>query len=343
MSRLKISYSLTRRASQSRVAAPYMEMLAEHHDIIPMQDVADVVVVHHPPRNYETVYALHPALKDRYVISCCVPHAEDVPDLWKRNLERVQEVWTPSEFCRRALAPYHPNVVVVPYVIERDTAISTEARTGVARMIGYDPELVYFLMIAPLEEPRKNIPMLVETFKRVCGDMPNARLVIKASTSDLPSWASHPQIIFLPLQMPFDYVSALHELSTVYISAHHAEGWGLTISDAMLFGKPVIATGYSGNLEYMNAGNAFPIRYADGKVADIPAPGIAVDPGMRWAEPDAEHLAELMLHLYEAHGSADVQKKVRQASQDIRRFSRATVQQIIDDRMHEIAHEFQAS
>ncbi|HEY4090685.1 MAG TPA: glycosyltransferase [Luteibacter sp.] len=343
MSRLKISYSLTRRSSQSRIASAYLEMLATEHDIIGMQDAADLVIVHHPPRNYETVYALHPALKDRYVVSCCVPHAEDVPDLWKRNLERVQEVWTPSEFCRQALVPYHPNVVVMPYVIERDLAISTEARTGVSRMIGFDPDFVYFLMIAPLEEPRKNIPALVETFKRVCGDMPRARLVIKASTSDVPSWVSHPQIIFLPLQMPFDYISALHELSTIYVSAHHAEGWGVTISDAMLFAKPVIATGYSGNLEYMNEHNAFPIRYTHGEVADIPAPGIAVDPGMRWSEPDTEHLAELLLDLYSAHGDTRVQDKVKRATTDIRRFNRDAVQRIINQRVEEIAHEFQAS
>ena len=343
MSRLKISYSLTRRASQSRIASAYLEMIAASHDIIGMQDAADVVIVHHPPRNYETVYALHPALTDRYVVSCCVPHAEGIPDLWKRNLERVQEVWTPSEFCRRALEPYHPNVVVMPYPIERDMTMSAEARTGVARMIGFDPDLVYFLMVAPLEEPRKNIPSLVETFTRVCSEMPRARLVIKASTSDIPSWATHPQIIFLPLQMPFDYVSALHDLSTVYVSAHHAEGWGLTMSDAMLFGKPVIATGYSGNMEYMSDSNAFLVRHSAGEVADIPAPGIAVDPGMRWADPDRDHLAELMLHLYEAHASADVQEKVRRASEDIRRFSRTAVQRTINERISEIAHEYQAS
>ncbi|MDR3443918.1 MULTISPECIES: glycosyltransferase [unclassified Dyella] len=336
MSRLKISYSLTRRASQSRIASAYIDILGADHDVTGSQDTADIVIVHHPPRNYETVYALHPALKDRYVISCCVPHAEDVPSQWQRNLERVQEVWTPSEFCRKALERYHSNVVVMPYVVERDMTISEEARAGVARMIGFSPDLVYFLAVGPLDEPRKNIPELVRTFTRVSASMPNARLIVKSNWYDVPRWNQHHQVIFLPLQMPFDYVSALYELSTVYVSAHHAEGWGLAISDAMLFGKPVIATNYSGNCEYMTAENAFPVRYTDGEVANIPAPGIAVEPGMRWAQPDSEHLAELLLHLYSSHGDAGVKNKVRCASEDLRRFDRRAVADIVRERIHEI-------
>ncbi|MEA9580414.1 glycosyltransferase [Xanthomonas nasturtii] len=216
-------------------------------------------------------------------------------------------------------------------------SISEEARVGVARMIGFSPKLVYFLALGPLDEPRKNIQELVQTFVRVSASMPNARLIVKSSWSDAPQWGSHPQVIFLPLRMPFEYVSALYELSTVYVSAHHAEGWGLAISDAMLFEKPVIATNYSGNREYTTAENSFPLRFAEGEVADIPAPGIAVEPGMRWAKPDSEHLAELLLQLYASHGSADVKSKVRRASEDIRRFDRRAVADVIAQRIHEIA------
>jgi glycosyltransferase involved in cell wall biosynthesis len=336
MSRLKVSYSLTRRASQSRIAAAYMDILRADHDLVATQDVADIVVVHHPPRNYETVYTIHPALRDRYVVSCCVPHAEDIPELWKRNLARVQEVWTPSEFCRQALAPYHPNVVVMPYVVDRDLTVSTEARIGMQRMVGYDPNLVYFLAIGPLDEPRKNIATLVDTFTRVSRAMPNARLIVKATPTNTPSWLPHSRVIFLPLQMPAEYVNALYELITVYVSPHRAEGWGLTISDAMLFGKPVIASDYSGNLEYMTADNAFALRCGEGSVADQPAPGIAVEPGMRWADPDLDHLAELLLHLYERHGDESTRQLVDQASEDIRRFSMASVGQAIRNRIAEI-------
>ena len=42
-----------------------------------------------------------------------------------------------------------------------------------------------------------------------------------------------------------------------YASLHRAEGFGLTIADAMALGKPVVATGYSGNLEFMTDANGY--------------------------------------------------------------------------------------
>ena len=46
-----------------------------------------------------------------------------------------------------------------------------------------------------------------------------------------------------------------------YVSLHRAEGFGLTLAEAMAHGKPVIATGYSGNLTFMNDGNSYLVPY----------------------------------------------------------------------------------
>jgi hypothetical protein len=77
----------------------------------------------------------------------------------------------------------------------------------------------------------------------------------------------------------------------VYVSLHRAEGIGLTIADAMALGKPVIATGWSGNTDFMNIANSFPVSYRlvelDRNVGPYPA-------GEVWAEPSVEHTAELM-------------------------------------------------
>ena len=50
----------------------------------------------------------------------------------------------------------------------------------------------------------------------------------------------------------FDDVLALMEACDVYVSLHRSEGLGLAMAEAMLMGKPVVATGYSGNTEFMN-------------------------------------------------------------------------------------------
>ena len=46
-----------------------------------------------------------------------------------------------------------------------------------------------------------------------------------------------------------------------YVSLHRSEGFGLDMAKAMGLGKPVIATGYSGNLEFMDEATAYLVDY----------------------------------------------------------------------------------
>ena len=76
-----------------------------------------------------------------------------------------------------------------------------------------------------------------------------------------------------------------------YVSLHRAEGFGLTIAEAMMMGKPVIATGYSGNLDFMTEENSFLVPYA---VAEVPPGCEPYRPGTPWAEPDVGEAARMM-------------------------------------------------
>jgi 2-polyprenyl-3-methyl-5-hydroxy-6-metoxy-1,4-benzoquinol methylase len=85
-------------------------------------------------------------------------------------------------------------------------------------------------------------------------------------------------------------------LCDCYVSLHRSEGLGLTMAEAMAAGKPVIATGYSGNMHFMTPENSFPVDYALTRVAAgcQPYPEDAW-----WADPDSDHAAHLMRHVYE--------------------------------------------
>jgi glycosyltransferase involved in cell wall biosynthesis len=129
--------------------------------------------------------------------------------------------------------------------------------------------------------------------------------------------------------MPFEYISALHRLAHVYVSAHHSEAWGITMSDAMLCGTPVIATGYSGNMEYMRDDNVFLLTYAESLVAPAERQGVAVEAGMKWVDPDLASIESNLLCLYETCSERDTRDRAARASEEVGRFNRAYVGDLI--------------
>ena len=91
-------------------------------------------------------------------------------------------------------------------------------------------------------------------------------------------------------------MAALMDVADCYVSLHRSEGFGLTMAESMALGKPVIATGYSGNLDFMDDDTAYLVKWMPGSVPIGCAPYRA---GARWAEPDLEDAARLMRHVVE--------------------------------------------
>jgi hypothetical protein len=87
----------------------------------------------------------------------------------------------------------------------------------------------------------------------------------------------------------------------VYASLHRSEGLGLTMLEALAHGKPVVATDWSGNTDFMNVGNSFPVRYRMTTLERDVGPYRA---GEQWAEPSVEHAAELLRLVFEQRAEA---------------------------------------
>ena len=91
--------------------------------------------------------------------------------------------------------------------------------------------------------------------------------------------------------LPVEQKDALLARADAYVSLHRSEGFGLSLAEAMLLGKPAIATGYSGNLQFMTPANSWLAGYELVRVGE----GVEMyPPDARWAEPDLDHAAELM-------------------------------------------------
>jgi glycosyltransferase involved in cell wall biosynthesis len=98
-----------------------------------------------------------------------------------------------------------------------------------------------------------------------------------------------------------DALYGLISASDCYVSLHRAEGFGYTCAEAMAYGKPVIATGYSGNLQFMNEANSYLVRYRE---IEVEVPEGPFQRGSVWADPDLAHAAELMRFAYEHRDDA---------------------------------------
>ena len=99
-----------------------------------------------------------------------------------------------------------------------------------------------------------------------------------------------------------------------YVSLHRCEGFGLTMAEAMYFGKPCIATAYSSNLDYMTPSNSYLVGFELVQLDRSHGPYAAGD---FWAEADVQHAAAQMQQVFTHHDEAAA--RGRRAAADIRR------------------------
>jgi hypothetical protein len=127
---------------------------------------------------------------------------------------------------------------------------------------------------------------------------------------------------------------AMLAASDCYISLHRSEGFGLTPAEAMYLGKPVIATGYSGNLEYMTAENSYLVDY---KLRRIGSGNLPYPADGEWADPDTDHAARLMREVVQNPLAAA--RRGQRAAADIRAgYSPEVAGETMERRLEDVRH-----
>lgn len=224
-----------------------------------------------------------------------------VPDRWRRAYRYLDEVWVYSRFMAQNLgrAVPMPTIAIPPPVIPPDPhreELEFELPDGFRFLFAFD----FFSTIQ-----RKNPIGLVRAFRRAFKPGDGPQLVIKTiNAPDRP--AAYDALRYEALGRPDIHVidrslaprqrDALFAACDCYVSLHRSEGFGLTIAEAMALGKPVIATAYSGSVDFTTVGNSYLVDY------DLVRVGPDVDiypPNGIWAEPSVEHAAELMRRVVE--------------------------------------------
>jgi glycosyltransferase involved in cell wall biosynthesis len=268
-------------------------MLATMVEMVERPDQADVVILHDEPHLYPSYYEQTPSLRNKYVIAYAVWEASKLPNAYICGISLIQEVWTCSHYCLNIFRRYHPNVVLVPHIAERESIYSSEDAAYISNLVQRESGAVYYLAIGRLWDTRKNMWGLIRSFVSTRKDLPQARLIVK--TGDIYDHerlkAQDERIIPITEILSDQQINALYGVTDVFVSAHRSEGWGLCISDAMASGCLVIATNYSGPRDYLCEDNSILLPYKTVDVASNEEYGF-FDRSMQWAEPNLDKLAE---------------------------------------------------
>ncbi len=232
-----------------------------------------------------------------------------LPPEWRKGISLVDEIWAPSRFVADAIRPYaRDKVRVVPHpVTPPETSNLGRAHFGI-------PDHAFAaLMMFDLRScaSRKNPFDAITAFRKAFGDRDDVCLIIKIGAPDESpaimrqirehiQGATNIRLIF-DILSPADQGALIRNIDTL-ISLHRSEGFGLALAEAMALGKPVIATGYSGNLDFMNHDNSLLIDHRLTTIRD--SQKMYNFPNASWAQPDVDQASEWLKRLEASRATA---------------------------------------
>jgi len=250
-------------------------------------------------------------------VNACVPFWEltYLPEqYWVPVLNNVDLVLAPTRYildtvnrsCPDAVAVHYPQAVFLP----------ADVRPNRARW-HIPADAIAFLMVIDVASDleRKNPRAALEAFRMAFPPEAdsNARLVVKLNNSRISrnfsretdeliaSLKSDPRVTTIEDRLSYADVLSLNSSCDVYVSLHRAEGLGLNLMEAMSLGKAVIATAWSGNMDYMTEENSCLVGHTLVPVTSNHPTYVAdaIGENQMWAEPDVTAAAQWMQRLAE--------------------------------------------
>lgn len=249
-----------------------------------------------------------------------------LPEDWVRNLNELTEVWVPSSFNKETFANCgvkEERIHIVPGAIDGDKYNPLRAKPySLPKARRYKILSIFDWSI------RKGWDVLLKAYLETFTDEDDVTLVLKVSKINEPS-AQVNQIVeqmiknysikrpahmmIIDSRMTEEEMIGLYVACDVFVLPTRGEGWGRPFMEAMALEIPVIATGWSGHLEFMNEENSYLIDVE--RMVPVPESMPAHFHGHKWAEPSIEHLKMLLKNVYQNQNQA--KQKGKKAREDL--------------------------
>lgn len=243
--------------------------------------------------------------RDRYVISQWFWELETAPPWFADAFRHVDELWAPTRFIEEMLRRSAPGNVRVEYMPPAVVAPPV-GEVSDRRHFGPDGRFMFYFSFDFMSiAKRKNPVGLIEAYTRAFVPGDGAQLVIKSINGDKrpadvaavrAAIGDRDDITLMTEYQSRRDASTLMSMADCYVSLHRSEGLGLTITEAMSLGVPVIATGYSGNLDFMDEWNTWRVPCS---MVPVGFGAGGYPPGAQWAEPNLDEAARMMREVFE--------------------------------------------
>ncbi len=265
-----------------------------------LQGPAHVIMTINAPYLPYAMYLLgRTFLKEKYITGYWAWELPHLPDSWQKGLACVHDIAVPSSFVARAVRKLEPSrpVRVAPHPAVLDMPPLSPCVAGNKRPD--QPFTIINITSVASGFERKNPLALIAAFKQAFGHSTAVRLRLLISNADHypPARAALRRAVDGAGNIEIAW-EALERRDLwcwwgtpdVYASLHRSEGFGLPLAEAMCAGYPVVATGWSGNMEFMTSENSFPVGFS---LVDVHDPQAKYSPGLgQWAEADIRQAAE---------------------------------------------------
>lgn len=235
-----------------------------------------------------------------------------IPNSWVENCNQMDAIFVPSTWNKRV---FEKSGVKVPvFVVSPGIEVKEAKPTQPKDMFSFYSIFQWTPRKSPSELIRAywgaftgndRVELVLKTYRRsterseqnaIAKAIGNLRNEVKLS--------HYPKVRVIGNLLTKEEMAKLHYKSHCFVLPHKAEGLGLPHLEAMSFGKPVIATGYSGNMEFMNETNSYPINYTLTPVFGMNWFQPWYEGDMLWAEPDLQDLMEKMKFVYNNYDQA---------------------------------------